>query len=370
MGFEHYVRSGQRLLRCGYTTGTCAALAAQGAVQLLLTGTAQESVSLVTRKGPEVCIPVDGSGIKDGEAWCSVTKDAGDDADVTNGITIVASAKRSSEGGIEIDGGEGIGRVTKPGLDQPVGAAAINRVPREMIAEQVEAVCDELDYSGGISIVISAPKGEEIARQTFNPLIGVTGGISVLGTSGIVEPMSEKAIVDTIALEIHQASLSSRELILTPGNYGQTFLRERGMTDIPIVKCSNFIGDALDLAATEGFERVLVVGHIGKLVKLAGGIMNTHSCWADCRTELFCAYAAVNGASTELCRRLMSAATTDACIEVLDSADLREAVLSDIMDAALRHLEHRAAGKFKVGVMMFSNEYGSLGERGMSSSAY
>ncbi len=218
MAFEHYVRSGQKLLRCGYTTGTCAALAAQGAAQLLLTGRAPETVSLMTRKGLEVCIAVADCGMRDGCAWCSVIKDAGDDADVTDGIMITAAVSKNDGAGIAIDGGEGIGRVTREGLDQPVGAAAINRVPRQMIAEQVRLLCDELDYDGGIQVVISAPQGVEKAAQTFNPLMGIEGGISILGTSGIVEPMSEQAIVDTIAVEQHQAAVDSTRLILTPGN--------------------------------------------------------------------------------------------------------------------------------------------------------
>lgn len=156
-------------------------------------------------------------------------------------------------------------------------------------------------------MLVSIEGGEEAAKKTFNPHIGVIGGLSVLGTSGIVEPMSQQAIVDTMQLEIHQAALKNgaRRLILTPGNYGLDYLRETypALLDIPIIKCSNFIGDALDAAATEHFEEVLLVGHIGKLVKVAGGIMNTHSRMADCRTELFCTYAALAGAKKRCAKR-------------------------------------------------------------------
>lgn len=364
--FSHYVRSGQKLLRCGYTTGTCAALAAAGAVRLLLTGEASEVVSLVTPKGLEVSVPLAEAVVLDGgrSARCAVVKDSGDDPDVTNGLSICATVWKLGTPGIRIDGGEGVGRVTKPGLDQPVGAAAINRVPRQMIGEQVDAVCELLGYDGGIEVVISVPGGAGTAARTFNPMLGIEGGLSILGTSGIVEPMSEQAIVDTIAVQQRQAAAAgARGIILTPGNYGEQFLQEAGLDrkGFPVVKCSNFIGEALDIAASEGFAQVLLVGHVGKLVKLAGGIMNTHSRYAGCRMELFCAHGAVCGADGILCRQLMEAATTDACIALLDGAGLREAVLGSLLDAIQHHLERRAAGAYGIGAVMFSNEYGLLG---------
>lgn len=367
-GFAHYVRSGQSLLRCGYTTGTCAALAAAGAVRLLLTGKAPEALSLTTPKGLEVAVPPAGAELLEPgrRARCAVRKDAGDDYDVTDGMLIWAEVTRSPRPGVRIDGGEGVGRVTKPGLDQSVGAAAINRVPRRMIEEQVQAACAQLGCADGMDVVISIPGGAERAAKTFNPVMGVVGGLSILGTSGIVEPMSEQAIVDTIALQMRQAAVSSTDLILTPGNYGEDFLKSTGLDNlgVPVVKYSNFLGDALDIAAGSGFQRVLVAGHIGKLVKAAGGIMNTHSKYADCRTELFCAHAALCGANVELCRKLMGAATTDACLELLDGAGLREPVLDSLLAAIQLHLERRAAGAYAVGAVIFSNVYGPLGQTG------
>ena len=362
--FSHYIRSGQAMLRCGYTTGTCAALAAAGAARLLLTGRAPETVSLVTPKGLTVTVPLAEARLSDGEARCAVIKDGGDDHDVTHGMLVWAAVRKSAAPGVSIDGGEGVGRVTRPGLDQPVGAAAINRVPRRMIGEQVEAVCRELGDPGGMEVVISIPGGEEAAARTFNPMLGVAGGLSILGTSGIVEPMSEQAIVDTIAVQQRQAAAGgSRRVILTPGNYGEDFLRETGpaLAGVPVVKCSNFIGDALDIAAAEGFQQVLLAAHIGKLVKVAGGVMNTHSRYADCRTELFCAHAAVHVADAALCRALLDAATTDACIALLDGAGLRQPVLESLLAAVQRHLARRAAGAYQVGAVTFSNVYGALG---------
>ena len=263
-----------------------------------------------------------------------------------------------------IRGGQGVGRVTKPGLDQPVGEAAINRVPRQMIREAVEAACRTADYDGGAEVTISVPEGEAIAQKTFNPQMGIVGGISILGTSGIVEPMSMQAMIDTMALELRQAAAQGhRRLILTPGNYGQDFLTRHGLDGlgVPVVKCANFIGDALDQAAAEGFESVLLVGHVGKLVKLAGGIMNTHSRYADCRTELFCAYAAVCGGGQALCEALLDSATTDACIALLDQAGLRAPVMARLLTAIDGHVRRRAAGAYPVGVLLFSNVYGVLG---------
>ena len=363
---EHYIRSGQSLLRCGYTTGTCAALAAGAAAELLLAGTEPETVSLTTPKGWAVSVPLAGAELDgDGrEARCAVRKDAGDDYDVTDGMLVWASVRKSDAPGVAIDGGEGVGRVTKPGLDQPVGAAAINRVPRRMIREQVERVCRERGYSGGLAVTVSIPGGAERAARTFNPSLGVEGGLSILGTSGIVEPMSAQALIDTIALAIRQrAAQGYQNIILTPGNYGLDFLRNQGMDrwGIPVVKCSNFIGDALDACGAEGFQNVLLVGHMGKLGKLAGGIMNTHSRTADCRTELFCAHAALCGAGTALCRELMDAAATDACVALLDGAGLRRAVLDSLLAAIQLHLERRTAGACRIGAVVFSNQYGLLG---------
>ena len=365
--FEHYIRSGQKLLRCGYTTGTCAALGAAGAARLLLTGRTPETVGLRTPKGivvevaPQFC-----RLCGETTAECAIVKDGGDDVDATTGlpvvveVTLLPDAPRT----VTIDGGAGVGRVTKPGLDQPVGAAAINHVPRQMITEALLKEAETAGYSGGFAVVICIEGGEDAAKRTFNPHLGVVGGLSVLGTSGIVEPMSQQALLDSLQLEIHQAALQSRRLILAPGNYGLDYLAAHypELREIPIVKISNFIGEALDMAAAEQFGEVLLVGHVGKLVKLAGGIMNTHSKQADCRTELFCAHAALCGADTVTCRALMDAATTDACLDILDAAGLKTTVMASLLQAVQLHLDRRAAGAFTVGAVLFSNQSGPLGQ--------
>lgn len=363
MGFEHYLRSGTKRLRCGYTTGSCAALAAAGAAELLLTGKAPERLSLLTPKGLTVEVVPEFCRIEGKSALCGVRKDAGDDPDVTDGIVICASVEKTVRG-LEIDGGEGVGRVTRPGLDQPVGAAAINRVPRQMILAAAEAVCTACGYGGGLKIAISAPGGEALAKRTFNSQLGIEGGISILGTSGIVEPMSERAIVDTVALEIRQAAaLGAKRLILTPGNYGLDYLTQQlpELGEIRRAKCSNYIGDAIDIAALEGFREVLLVGHVGKLVKLAGGIMNTHSKTADGRRELFCAHAAICGADTAICRELMEQVSSDGCLAVLEKNGLRERAMESLLSSIQEHLDRRSAGAMEIGALLFSNEYGLLG---------
>ena len=365
--FEHYIRSGQRLLRCGYTTGTCAALGAAGAARLLLTGHVPETVALRTPKGIVVEVAPLFCRRTDTGAECAIEKDGGDDVDVTTGLPVIATVELLPGcTDIRIDGGRGVGRVTKPGLDQPVGAAAINHVPRQMIAEALRREAEAACYIGGFAVTVSIQNGEEVARRTFNPHIGVEGGLSVLGTSGIVEPMSQQAILDTIQLEMNQAVLRAgtpKRLILAPGNYGLDYLHDTypAFAAIPVVKTSNFIGDTLDMAASAGFEQVLLVGHVGKLVKVAGGIMNTHSHTADCRTELFCAHAALCGAGRELCAALYAAATTDACLELLDAAGLRAPVLESLLDAIQLHLDRRAGEAFRVGAVLFSNQHGPLG---------
>ena len=167
------------------------------------------------------------------------------------------------------------------------------------------------------------------------------------------------------ALELRQAAAGgARQLVLTPGNYGMEFLARGGVAlppQVPVVRCSNFIGEALDGAGAEGFSTVLLVGHVGKLVKLAGGIMNTHSRWADGRAELFCAHAALCGADRDTARALMDSATADQCLLVLDRAELRAPVLDSLLEAVQRHLDRRAAGQFSVGAVLFSNQYGLLG---------
>ena len=286
-------------MRRGYTTGSCAAAAACGAAQALLSGGKKqpEEIRLMTPKGIEVRIPVENVEInpEENRAVCSVRKDSGDDPDVTNRAIVCAEVflRKEAEPPVRIDGGEGVGRVTKPGLACKVGEAAINPVPRKMIQQEVRKVMKAFDCRGGLDVIISIPDGKRLAEKTFNPKLGIVGGISVLGTTGIVEPMSEQALIDTIKVEINVAKATGVSyLVLTPGNYGETFLKESGYMDaLTYVKCSNFIGEALDAVREKEFAGVLLVGHIGKLIKVAAGMMNTHSRYGDRRMETLSAAA-------------------------------------------------------------------------------
>ena len=362
MAFEHYVYSGRERLRCGFTTGTCAALAAKAASRMLLTGEKVERVCLITPRGWTVEAEVEQISLENGRVACGVRKDGGDDIDVTDGLLICARVARSAEPGVRIHGGEGVGRVTREGLEQPVGAAAINQVPRRMIRQAAAEVLEELGVRGGLDVTIFVPDGVQAASRTFNPALGIEGGISILGTTGVVEPRSLQALTDTISLElrVHRAG-GAEAVIFTPGNYGQEFLAQQPWAaGRPAVQCSNFIGHALDQAAVCGFSQVLLVGHIGKLVKLAGGVMDTHSRTADCRQELFCAHAALAGGPAELLEGLMQAATADGCIQLLDHYGLRRPVLERLSGRIQHHLSRRAGPGVEAGAVVFSRRFGPL----------
>ena len=364
---EQFVYKNHKKLRYGYTTGSCAAAASKAAAAMLLSGKEISYVELHTPKGIDLRLEVLDISREDNAVSCAIQKDGGDDPDVTNGILIYAKVSRepADEAQIIIDGGIGVGRVTKPGLEQPVGAAAINKVPHQMIRENLEAVCEQYHYHGKLSVVISIPSGVELAAKTFNPRLGIVGGISVLGTSGIVEPMSEQALIDTIRVEMRQKLANGMEyLLVVPGNYGIDFLDQygHGLQLEDAVKCSNFVGEALDAAVEFGAKGVLLVGHIGKFVKLAGGIMNTHSHNADARMELLTVHAALLGAPVELLQKMMECVTTDDALKYLKEADLMEPVMERIMEKMEFYVNQRAQHQLELGVITFSNVFGILGQ--------
>ena len=360
---QHIAYHGGQALRRGWTTGTCAAAAAEVAALLLLTGKAPAELRLETPGGLTFTLPVEQPHLDGDAAVCTVRKDAGDDPDITNGVGITAAVRRAPEG-VTIDGGAGVGRVTRPGLAMPVGAAAINPGPRAQITAALERAARECGYTGGFSVIISAENGEELAKQTYNGHLGVVGGLSILGTSGVVEPMSEKALVDTILLELDSLYAGGqRTAFLCPGNYGADFARDTLGLDLEkAVKCSNFIGEALDHAVFRGFDDILLVGHAGKLVKLAAGVMNTHSSVADGRQEIFTAHAALCGAGRETLEGLMQSISVDACIELLDREHLREPVLARIESEIEKRLALRLRGRGHVEFILFTAKYGILAQ--------
>lgn len=360
---EQYIEKDGKRLRLGYTTGSCAAAAAKAAAWMLLTGRRKETITLDTPKGIRLELAVREITMRADSVSCAIEKDSGDDPDVTKGTLIFASVRRTDEPGVHIDGGKGVGRVTKRGLDQPVGNAAINSVPRQMIRENVEEVMALTDFSGGLDVVISAPEGETLAKKTFNPRLGIVGGISILGTTGIVEPMSEAALVETIRVELRQRRAMGKEYaLLTPGNYGSDFIRQNLDVDLnTAVQVSNFLGDALDICRALGFRGALLVGHVGKLVKTAGGMMNTHSKYGDCRMEILAAHAAAAGVDAERIREILDCAACDDAVRILRECGRDAPALARVTERALFHLAHRADG-MEIGLLMFSKEYGVLGQ--------
>lgn len=416
---EQFVLKQNKKLRCGYTTGSCAAAAAKAAVEMLLGGHVCGFADLETPKGISLHLPVQKQHIAPDYAECAVRKYGGDDPDATDGLLIWAKAERLPAGPeaeretaavlprILIEGGEGVGRVTRPGLEQPVGAAAINRAPREMITREAASVCRIYGYAGRLKITVSVPEGAATAQKTFNPHLGIEGGISILGTSGIVVPMSEEALLASIRLEMQQKRASGeRYLLVTPGNYGEDFIR-RGALSQPLdagrsMKCSNYVGETVDMAAELGFQGILFVAHIGKFVKVSGGIMNTHSASADCRAELLAAQAmrAVRrkildcgkqrqdpekeenrrpgprgrpGAAGEraaedsldlaaLAERILSTNTTEEAVAVLREEGILDITMEETARRIKYYLQRRCRGAIRTEAVLYSSQFGYLGE--------
>lgn len=360
---EVYTYHGKERLRCGYTTGSCAAAAARAAAEMLLSGREVTAVELLTPKGIRLTLPIEATCMETEAVSCAVRKDGGDDPDITHGLLIFAKAERIGQG-VEIAGGTGVGRVTAPGLDQPVGAAAINSVPRRMIMEAVEGVMEQYAWQGGIRITISVPEGEAIAAKTFNPRLGIVGGISIIGTTGIVEPMSNRALVETIRVEANmRREKGEQHLLLTLGNYGSSFLAQE-LPDIwgKSVMCSNFIGDAIDIALELGFASVLIVGHVAKLVKLGAGIMNTHSGCADGRMEVLVTCGVLAGARLEVLRKIPDCVAVDAALELLEGEGVLPAAEQILLEKIEGHLHHKVHGEIPIGAVLFSNRYGIIGK--------
>lgn len=361
---EEYQFSQGKNLRCGYTTGSCATAAAKAAATMLLAGERVATVRIDTPKG--VVLELEPLEVELAEQYvsCAIRKDSGDDPDDTNGVLVFAKVEKVAEPGVHIEGGVGVGRVTKPGLACAVGGPAINPTPRRMITAEVGSVMEQAGYSEGLLVTISIPEGVERAKKTFNPRLGIIGGLSVLGTSGIVEPMSEKALIETMYVEMRaQKARGNKHLLVFFGNYGEDFTRDVMQLDLEgAVTCSNFVGELLDYAVFLGFETLLLIGHSGKLVKLAQGVMNTHSKYADCRTELFALEAMFHGASIEVGQEIYHCLTTDEVTKILKREQIFEPVMDKVTERIDFYMQHRVHGKIKTAAFMFSNVYGILGK--------
>lgn len=355
-------------LRKGFTTGSCGAAAAKAALYMLLTGSVKDEIEIITPGGAVFRTEVKDIFREGNRVRCAVVKDGGDDPDVTTGLHVTAEVRAEERGDgaleIQIEGGPGVGRVTLPGLDQPVGNAAINRVPRQMIEKELTEVADLLDFRGRIRVILSVPGGETAAERTFNPRLGIEGGISILGTTGIVEPMSTRAILDTIRVELNQRkALGDRIAAVSPGNYGLNFMKETyGYNLNRSVKCSNYVGDTVDMVREMGFRGMLLTGHIGKLIKVSGGIMNTHSKEGDARMELLAVAVIRAGGSMDTLRGILNCRVTEEALGIIqgESPELLRKSMDAVMDRILYYLRKRAGKELPVECILYSNEFGLL----------
>lgn len=353
-------------LKNGYTTGSAATAASKAALIMLITGKAVDEVSIITPSLNEYKPKVYGQEISNNKSYasCYVIKESGDDPDITAGIKIYSKVSYSDIPGVTITGGAGIGKVTRPGLDQAVGEYAINSVPRQMIKDTLSMVLDSFDIESGVTVEISAPEGAEIAKKTFNPHMGIEGGISIIGTSGIVKPMSTEALIDTIKLDIKmQYSEGKDTCVIVPGNYGVTFLENNyGISEKDIVLCSNFVGDSIKFAADEGFKKILFCSHIGKMIKVSGGVLNTHSKYGDRRMEFMCnAYKeAFENSDTEIEKRILECVSTTAALDVLSEINAVNDVAKVIVKNSLYYLNMACDNKAEIGCILYENNYGEL----------
>lgn len=353
---EYIVKNGKEL-RIGYTTGSCAAAAATAAAAILL-GREVSACKILLPSGEAASFQINNITKTPEQVSCSVTKDGGDDPDVTTGLEIFATVRKTKDKGIiTVDGGEGVGRVTAKGLRCPVGEAAINPTPRKMITENVKKLCSEVNYGAGLDVIISVPGGAEIAKKTYNERLGIIGGISILGTTGIVEPMSEKALVDTIKVVTdRQKLIDSENVLISPGNYGKDFCRENLGLDIDrAVQISNFVGESLDYIKYKGFKRILFVGHTGKLIKIAAGVMNTHSYNADARMEIIGVHSAMAGADAKTVNAIMKCISTDEAFDLISDKSYYDEVKRSILEKVMYHLRYRLKDMCEIEVIMFTS---------------
>ncbi|AKP66208.1 cobalt-precorrin-5B (C(1))-methyltransferase CbiD [Companilactobacillus ginsenosidimutans] len=325
-----YVYYNGKRLRKGFTTGTTATAASVAALKILLTQSPLEEITVNAANGQEAEFQLESVEFDENKAKVGIKKDGGDDQDATHGMIVYSTVNLRDDNQVTLDGGVGIGRVTQKGLANPPGMAAINPVPRKMIKQSVR---DILGENRGADVVISAPEGVDIAKLTYNPKLGIVGGVSILGTSGIVTPMSEESWKHSISIEMNiHRERGDDEIILTPGNYGEDFTKN--VLGLPLdkqVQMSNFVGYVLHEVQRLGFKRVLMVGDLGKFIKVAGGIFSTHSKDADARAEIMVANLALLGAPQQLINDVYNSLTTISMVDYIDKAGYQK-VYQQIVD--------------------------------------
>ena len=339
-------------MREGHTTGATAAAAMKAAI-LALRGEFPRMVTVLSPQREEIMVPIESAKAENGIGTATALKDGGDDIDCTHGTPIIVSVQYREKAGLTLKAGIGVGTVTKPGLQVRVGQPAINPGPQLMMRYVYEAL---IGREKGLVVTVSVPKGEELARQTLNPAMGVEGGISILGTTGIVKPMSEDAYKRSLAPQISVVKACGYDTVaLAPGRIGETAAERMGVPRDIIAETSNFIGFMLEQAVAVGFQKILLIGHMGKLVKVASGSFHTYNRNSDGRMETMAAYAAVNGASASVVREILDCTTTDAGAAIVAREHL-EMVYPQMAERAQERSERYIFGKARVGVIFVSME--------------
>ena len=350
----------RRVLRYGNTTGACAAAAAKAALMALLDHPV-DRVGVPSPIGVRFEILVkESKRLNENTGVAIVVKDAGDDIDATDKLEISATVKLTDDGKVTIRSGRGIGIVTKPGLPMPIGESAINPTPRRMIEESVKEV---LPAGKGAEVTLNIPEGEKVAAKTLNSKLGIVGGLSVLGTTGIVKPLSMEACRRSLVPQIDVAlSAGYERLFFVPGNIGERITKRLFKPpEDAIVQTGDFVGYMLDKAKEKGVKEIMFLGHPGKLTKVAAGIFNTHHKVADARNEVVAAYAGAAGADASVINRILQSNTTEEAITVLKQANLVAQVFDRIADRVSQRVSERVEHKIKISVILVSLDGEVLG---------
>ncbi|MCC0783888.1 cobalt-precorrin-5B (C(1))-methyltransferase [Clostridioides sp. ES-S-0108-01] len=395
---EEYVYVDGKKYRRGYTTGSCATGASKAAVYMLITKNRINTINIDTPKGIPLSLKVDNVNISDTFVECSIKKDGGDDIDATHTMDIYARAEIVSKNDenkeyltlgdidslstnsecqsklykfIRIYGGNGIGVVMKKGLSVEVGKPAINPTPLKMINHEIRKLIGDnfesiLGDNKVLKITIFAPQGENIAKKTFNPRLGIVGGISIIGTTGIVEPMSDEGWKKSLSIELQMKKEQGLDkVILVPGNHGEQFIREKLNLDIKyVVRTSNFIGYMIKEAQRIGYKKILMAGHIGKFIKVSAGIFNTHSKVADARSEILVANLALMGATYEFLNKINQCLTAEEAVELINNSEYRQVynILSNKCRERVKQYLNEDSDDIDVEVIMFSMDKSLLGK--------
>ncbi|WP_343338528.1 Cobalt-precorrin-5B C(1)-methyltransferase [Terrisporobacter petrolearius] len=365
---EEYVYIEGKKYRRGYTTGSCATAASKASVHMLFTKKSIGSINIDTPKGIPLTLKVKNIEIRNNYSICSIEKDGGDDIDATHAMDIFAKAELVNKEAedIIVTGGVGIGIVTKKGLSVDVGKHAINPVPMKMIKNEVRKVLEQkndLLKNKSLKITIFAPKGEEVAKKTFNSKLGILGGISILGTTGIVEPMSEEGWKKSLSIELEMKKAQGMDkIILVPGNHGEEFIRDYLKIDMSnCVRMSNFVGYMLNEAKRLGFKKILMAGHIGKFIKISAGIFNTHSKVCDARNEIMIANLALIGADLGFLKEINECVTAEGAVEIIDKSNYTQ-IYNILCNKCKERAEEYLNEDIQVEVYMFRMDKSLLGK--------